>query len=82
MEIHVRANGVNEPEMCASVVRNRSPTFPDEPVCSAVEHDGVAHTQLFPEKRCLKVVGEVTDAFENGALGWVNRHTGSQCDIH
>src|ERR1700677_3589491 len=69
MEFSISTNGIDEPEVCAGIVRNLSPTFTDEPVCSAVEHHGVAHAQLFSEKRCLKVVGEVTDALEAGPQG-------------
>jgi len=82
MEFYIRANGVDEPEVCAGIVRHPSPTFTDQPVCSAVKHHGVARTQLFSEKRCLKVVGQITDAFEGGALGWVDRYSKRQSDIH
>jgi hypothetical protein len=82
MKFYIRTNSVDEPELGTGIVRNLSPTFADEAVSSAVEHHGVPHIQLFPKKSCLKVVSEVTDPFEAGALGWVDRYSSGQCDIH
>jgi hypothetical protein len=43
VELYIRTNGVHYPEVGSGIVGNLSPTVTDEPVCSAVEHHGMAH---------------------------------------
>jgi hypothetical protein len=82
VEIDIRTYGVHDPEAGSGIVGNFPPTVTDEPVRPAVENHGMAHAQLFPEKCGLKVIGEVSDALQPTALGWVSRYPSSQGDIH
>jgi hypothetical protein len=73
MKVYIRTDCVDQPEVGARVLSNQPPSFAGQLVSSAVEHHGVVHSQVFSKKRCLKVIGEITNAFKAEARGWVDR---------